>query len=81
LDDWADGDRAGALEDASQAAVAALFSNPYSQQYGFDFRGCSTPPADLPVTCSVRVGEGNLLQLTATSFPEGWGITAAVIET
>ncbi|HUB71664.1 MAG TPA: hypothetical protein VL984_14685 [Acidimicrobiales bacterium] len=67
------------MRDASPAAVAALFAFTYPSE-GVDYRGCSSPPGTEPATCSVRVND-NLLQLSATEFPTGWGITAALMET
>ncbi|HMK98033.1 MAG TPA: hypothetical protein VK425_10840 [Acidimicrobiales bacterium] len=78
LDAWGDHARTLALRYASPAAVATLFAQPYPIG-GFDFRGCSNPPAGEPATCSVRVGN-NLLELSARPFAGGWGITAAEFE-
>jgi len=75
---WAEHARSLALRYASPGAVSALFARPYPSG-GFDYRGCSSPPSTEPATCSVRTGD-NLLQLTAVSFPHGWGITAAIFE-
>jgi hypothetical protein len=75
---WADGSRKAALADASPGAVSALFANPYPAG-GPQFRGCSTPPGHAPSSCVFRSGN-DLLSLTTVSFPDGWGITAAVME-
>ncbi len=78
VDAWADHTRKTALEDASPGAVAALFANPYPAG-GAQYRGCSTPPGDLPSSCVFRSGN-DLLSLTTVSFPDGWGVTAALME-
>jgi hypothetical protein len=75
---WADNDRKAALADASPAAVAALFANPYPPG-GPQYRGCSTPPGNAPSSCVFRSGN-DLLSLTTVAFPDGWGVTAAILE-
>jgi hypothetical protein len=75
---WADHDRKAALADASPGAVAALFSNPYPAG-GPHYRGCASPPPGTPASCVYRAGN-DLLSLTASPFPNGWGVTAAVLE-
>jgi len=75
---WADNDRRAALADASPAAVAALFANPYPPG-GPQYRGCSTPPGNAPSSCVFRSGN-DLLSLTTVAFPDGWGVTAAILE-
>jgi hypothetical protein len=76
---WGEDDRADALQDASPPAVAALFANAYPSG-GPQYRGCSTPPGNGPAACVWRSGN-NLLSLTVTPFPNGWGVTAAIMET
>ena len=78
VDAWADHSRKTALEDASPGAVAALFANPYPAG-GPQYRGCSTPPGNVPSGCVFRSGN-DLLSLTTVSFPDGWGVTAALME-
>jgi hypothetical protein len=78
MDAWAAGKRGAALPDASPAAVAALFSHAYPAS-GTQFRGCSTPPANLPYICVWRSGN-DLVSLTVKGFPGGWGVSAAVVE-
>jgi hypothetical protein len=75
---WADNDRKAALADASPAAVAALFANPYPPG-GPQYRGCSTPPGNAQSSCVFRSGN-DLLSLTTVAFPDGWGVTAAIME-
>ena len=75
---WAARSRKAALADASPGAVAALFSNPYPAG-GPQYRGCSTPPAGTPASCVYRSGN-DLLSLTVSPFPSGWGVTAAAME-
>ena len=75
---WAARSRKAALADASPGAVAALFSNPYPAG-GPQYRGCSTPPAGTPASCVYRSGN-DLLSLTVSPFPNGWGVTAAAME-
>jgi hypothetical protein len=75
---WADNDRKAALADASPAAVAALFANPYPPG-GPQYRGCSTPPGNAQSSCVFRSGN-DLLSLTTVAFPDGWGVTAAILE-
>ena len=75
---WAARSRKAALADASPGAVAALFSNPYPAR-GPQYRGCSTPPAGTPASCVYRSGN-DLLSLTVSPFPNGWGVTAAAME-
>jgi len=75
---WADNDPKAALADASPAAVAALFANPYPPG-GPQYRGCSAPPGNAPSNCVFRSGN-DLLSLTTVAFPDGWGVTAAILE-
>ena len=75
---WGNGSRKTALADASPRAVAALFANPYPAG-GPQYRGCSTPPGHVPSSCVFRSGN-DLLSLTTVSFPDGWGVTAALME-
>jgi hypothetical protein len=75
---WADNDRKAALGDASPAAVAALFADPYPPG-GPQYRGCSTPPGNVPSNCVFRSGN-DLLSLTTVAFPDGWGVTGAILE-
>jgi hypothetical protein len=77
---WAAGRQTAASTDASPAAVAVLFSNPYPVT-GTDFRGCSSPPdLSIPSSCVLRVGN-DLLSLTVSHFSEGWGVTSVLMET
>jgi hypothetical protein len=78
LDAWAAGNRARALEDASPAAVSALFSHTFPAG-GLQFRGCSSPPGNTPATCVFRDGN-DLVSLTSSVFPHGWAVTGAVLE-
>ena len=75
---WGDNDRKEALADASPAAVAALFANPYPSG-GPEYRGCSTPPGNAPSSCVFRSGN-DLLSLTTVAFLDGWGVIAAMME-
>jgi hypothetical protein len=75
---WADHDGKAALADASPGAVDALFANAYPPG-GPQYRGCSTPPGNAPSSCVFRSGN-DLLSLTTVSFPGGWGVTAALME-
>ena len=78
IDAWAASNRASALEDASPAAVSALFANAYPEA-GLQFRGCSTPPGNTTSSCVYRDGD-NLLSLTVSPLSRGWAVTAAVLE-
>jgi hypothetical protein len=78
VDAWAEHNRKTALEDASPGAVAALFAAPYPAG-GAQYRGCSTPPGNVPSSCVFRSGN-DLLSLTTVPFPNGWGVTAALME-
>ena len=75
---WSVHDRPQALSIATAAAVSALFALPVAS---VQQRGCSTPPSGLPGTCTYQYGAAqSILSLTVSSFPHGWGITAAVLE-
>ena len=63
--------RATALEDASPAAVAALFANVYPAP-GVQYRGCSSPPGNTASNCVYRDGN-DLLSLTVSLFPRRLG--------
>jgi hypothetical protein len=78
IDAWAASDRASALEDATPAAVSALFATAYPEA-GLQFRGCSTPPGHTASSCVYRDGD-NLLSLTVSPLSRGWAVTAAVQE-
>ncbi len=70
--------RATALQDASPAAVSALFANVYPGP-GVQYRGCSSPPGHTASNCVYRDGN-DLLSLTVSLFPRGWAVTGAVLE-
>jgi hypothetical protein len=78
LDAWAADNRTTALQDASPAAVAALFSYTYPEA-GVQFRGCSSPPGQTASSCAYRDGN-DLLSLTVSLFARGWAVTGAVLE-
>jgi hypothetical protein len=78
VDDWSEGDRKLALEDATPSAVSALFSYAYPPG-GPQYRGCSTPPGNQPSICVWRSGN-DLLSLTVSPFPQGWVVTGALLE-
>jgi hypothetical protein len=66
------------LQDASPAAVSALFAYPYPPA-GVQFRGCSSPPGNTASNCVYRDGN-NLLSLAVSLFPRGWAVTGAALE-
>lgn len=78
MDAWAAHNRSTALEDASPAAVSALFSHGYPAAV-VQYRGCSSPPGHTASNCVYRDGN-DLLSLTVSLFRRGWAVTAAVLE-
>jgi hypothetical protein len=78
LDAWVANNRAMALQDASPAAVSALFAHVYPGA-GVQYRGCSSPPGNTASNCVYRDGN-DLLSLTVSRFPRGWAVTGAVLE-
>ncbi len=78
LDAWVADNRSRALQDASPAAVSALFSYTYPQA-GVQFRGCSSPPGNTASNCVYRDGN-DLLSLAVSLYPRGWAVTGAVLE-
>ncbi len=78
LDAWVARNRSTALEDASPAAVSALFVYVYPAA-GVQYRGCSSPPGNTASNCVYRDGN-DLLSLTVSLFPRGWAVTGAVLE-
>jgi hypothetical protein len=77
---WKANDKAGALTDATAAAVEAVFARPFPAG-GVQARGCSTPVAG-PATCIYRVlTDGSGLQLSAVTVTGGWAISDALFET
>lgn len=76
---WKAGDRAAAAADASPAAVAAVFAQPFPAG-GVQARGCSSAVAG-PSSCIYRIlANSNLLSLSAVSVPGGWIISDAQFE-
>ena len=78
MDAWAANEHASALKDASPAAVAALFTHSYPAP-GVQYRGCSSPPGKTASNCVFRDGN-DLLSLTVSTFPGGWAVTGAALE-
>lgn len=79
VDAWMAGDRAAALTDATPAAVAALFAQPFPSG-GIQARGCSNAVAG-PSSCVYRIYDsGNLVDLSAMMVTGGWMISAARFE-
>jgi hypothetical protein len=79
VDAWMAGDRAAALTDATPAAVAALFAQPFPSG-GIQARGCSSAVAG-PSSCVYRIYDnGNLVDLSAMMVTGGWMISAARFE-
>jgi hypothetical protein len=76
---WKAGDRAAAAADATPAAVAAVFAQPFPAG-GVQARGCSSAVAG-PSSCIYRVlANGNLLSLSALPVSGGWIISDAQFE-
>jgi hypothetical protein len=78
LDAWVARNRSTALQDATPAAVSALFVYVYPPA-GVQYRGCSSPPGNTASNCVYRDGN-DLLSLTVSLFPRGWAVTGAVLE-
>jgi hypothetical protein len=85
VDAWSVHDRAKALIDASPAAVAALFTNPYPK-LGLDDRGCtSSPVPGAPNYCDYKSWTGtSIIEFTVTPVSraagEGWAVTGVLLE-
>jgi hypothetical protein len=80
VQDWGNGDRAGAAAVAAPTAVTSLFAVPYPGS-SLDFRGCSGTFS--PAVCSYRDGssfDSPLIQLTTTQLPAGWYVSSAMVE-
>lgn len=76
IDAWRAGDRLAAALDATEAAVAAVFAQPYPQG-GVQFRGCSVAVAG-PSFCDYRIlATGSLLELSVVEVSGGWATQAA----
>ena len=78
LDAWVDRSRVTALEDASPAAVSALFVYTYPAG-GVQYRGCSSPPGNTTSNCVFRDGN-DLLSIAVSLYPSGWAVTGADLE-
>lgn len=81
IQDWKSGDRSKADNVATPSAVTSLFASPYSGQTVI-LRGCSQIP---PIVCSYGPYGGSspnlsLYQLTVTSDPGGWYVSAVTVE-
>jgi hypothetical protein len=80
VQDWGNGNRAGAAAIAAPPAVTGLFSVPYPGS-SLDFRGCSGTFS--PAVCSYRDGyssDSPLIQLTATQTAAGWYVSSVMVQ-
>jgi len=75
FDAWTKGDRAGALQVATAAAVGALFARPV---VAYSDRGCQDPISDRAM-CAFGIGDG-LAQVGTVSLAGGWVVESVTLE-